>query len=144
MANRNLCKDCNYFEFDHEGRTNYCNLNNNNNHNLKSDLSPFGSCLDFEKVTNYGEQAKQIEGKTDWSLMPLSALKRIIEVREYGNKKYHSPDNWKEVEAKHYINAIIRHTERLQSGELIDSESGLHHGAHIACSGLFLTELMKG
>ena len=89
------------------------------------------------------QEAKQTKGKTQWHLMPLKMLEGIINVREFGTTKYKDPNNWKEVDPYYYIDAIIRHANSLQQGEIIDKESGLHHGHHIACGALFLTELMK-
>ena len=65
-------------------------------------------------------------------------------MREYGNKKYHDPDNWKTVEKERYIDAMYRHLlEYINDNKAIDEESGLPHLWHIACNVAFLCELDK-
>lgn len=45
----------------------------------------------------------------------------------------HGRDDWRreDIEPEQYVDAIARHLERINAGELIDSESGLPHAAHI-------------
>ncbi len=45
----------------------------------------------------------------------------------------HGQDDWKrpELQASEYLDAIVRHAERIKAGELIDQSSGLPHAAHI-------------
>jgi len=78
-------------------------------------------------------------GKWRFSLMPMSAMKSVIEVLEFGAKKY-APGNWKTVpDARtRYFDAAIRHVTAWWGGEKNDSESGLPHLAHAICCLLFL------
>ncbi len=78
-------------------------------------------------------------GKWRFSLVPMNAIRSVIEVLEFGAKKY-APDNWKTVpDARtRYFDATIRHVTAWWSGEKDDSESGLPHLAHAICCLLFL------
>jgi len=78
------------------------------------------------------------------SLLPVESLEQILEVLEFGAKKY-APDNWKKVEdgEQRYLDAMLRHTMSHMKGELVDEESGLPHMAHAGCCLLFLLHFMK-
>ena len=86
--------------------------------------------------------------KSRWSLlmggMP-KALAGVAAVLTFGAKKY-AAHSWKQVEnnKERYRDALYRHLNQLEAGELVDSESGLSHWDHIACNALFLSELSKG
>jgi hypothetical protein len=79
--------------------------------------------------------------KPRFSLLPPVGLYQTVKVLEHGAKKY-GPENWRNLEdgERRYADAILRHTFALLAGETHDPETGIHHGAHIACSGLFLAE----
>lgn len=85
--------------------------------------------------------------KSRWTLlmggMP-KALAGVAAVLTFGAKKY-AAHSWKQVEnnTERYRDALYRHINQLESGELVDSESGLSHWDHIACNALFLSELSK-
>ena len=88
--------------------------------------------------------AKADAGKPQVSLVPTQIIWDITEVREYGNRKYHSPDNWKTVSADRYINALLRHTLKfMEDPQSVDEESGIKHYKHMACNLAFLCELLK-
>lgn len=82
---------------------------------------------------------KHDAGKWRFSLIPLCAIRSVIEVLEFGAKKY-APDNWKTVpDARiRYFDATIRHVTAWWDGEKNDNESGLPHLAHAVCCLLFL------
>lgn len=82
---------------------------------------------------------KHDHGKPRWSLMPFKALGSVLDVLEYGARKY-SAHNWRLVEQpfERYSDALMRHVLAYVGGEKVDSESGLHHLAHAACNALFL------
>jgi hypothetical protein len=80
--------------------------------------------------------------KLRWTLVPFDAMSKVVEVLEYGARKYEY-DNWKRVEGAEgprgrYANALLRHVIAYCSGETNDPESGLHHLAHAGCNCLFL------
>jgi len=77
------------------------------------------------------------EGKRKWSLVHFKSLEPMIEVLEFGAKKY-SPDNWKKgFPKKEVLESMQRHLAKLFDGEEIDQESGLHHIGHIMCNAMF-------
>jgi hypothetical protein len=83
------------------------------------------------------EGKKFDQEKRDWTLLPFSAVEEVVKVLEFGAKKY-DRDNWQKVEYHRYVKAAFRHLIALAQGERDDPESGLHHGAHIACCVLFM------
>ena len=82
--------------------------------------------------------------KLRWSLLPWRALERVVEVLEFGARKY-SPDNWKKVEdgPQRYKDALMRHTAAIMQGEIYDPESGKTHYAHLSCCALYLAEFIE-
>lgn len=82
------------------------------------------------------------QGKRRFSLIPLKALYAVMDVLEYGAKKY-APGNWRKVpDARtRYYDAAIRHITAWWGGETCDPESGLHHLGHACCCLVFLLAL---
>ena len=72
--------------------------------------------------------------KPRMSLIPLKELWEVIDVLEYGARKY-APDNWKFVpnSKQRYFDACMRHITARQLGEIKDPESGHSHIAHAIC-----------
>ena len=96
----------------------------------------------FEATPDYTAKADQ--GKPHISLVPPQIIWDIAEVREYGNKKYHDPNNWKTVEIERYFDALLRHTLLFMEDPYgKDAESGIEHYKHMACNLAFICELMK-
>lgn len=90
------------------------------------------------------QEAKADSGKARLTLVPRQILFDIARVREYGNKKYGSADNWKQVEPERYRDAAFRHfMAYLDDPQGTDAESGLPHLAHLACNIAFLCELER-
>lgn len=86
--------------------------------------------------------AKADEGKLNLTLVPRQIIWDIAEVREYGNKKYHSPDNWKNVEVERYRAAAFRHfLAYLDDPHGVDEESGIEHYKHLCCNLAFICEM---
>lgn len=91
-------------------------------------------------VTN--QCAKADQGKARLTLVPRKILYDIARIREYGNKKYGDPDNWKTVEPWRYRDAMMRHMcAYLDDPSSCDEESGLPHLWHLACNVAFLCEM---
>lgn len=91
------------------------------------------------------QEAKADAGKPRLSLVPTQIIYDIARVREYGDKKYGSTDNWKTVEAQRYVDAMYRHFLCFVEDPLsVDEESGLPHLWHLECNAAFLSEMMKG
>lgn len=88
------------------------------------------------------QQAKADAGKPRLTLVPRQIIWNIAAVREYGNIKYHDPENWRQVERQRYRDAAFRHfLAYLDDPDAIDTESGLPHLWHLACNIAFLCEL---
>ena len=88
------------------------------------------------------EEAKHDGGKPRPSLVPPALIWSVARVREYGDAKYHAPDNWKTVEPARYWDALLRHALAAWNDPYaVDEESGLTHLAHIACNAAFLLEM---
>lgn len=94
-------------------------------------------------IPNHGStEAKADTGKPRLSLVPRKIIWAIAAIREYGNKKYGDPNNWKKVEPERYRDAAYRHFMRyLDDPGGVDEESGLPHLWHLACNISFLCEL---
>lgn len=82
---------------------------------------------------------KSDEGKRRWHLLPMEQVESLIDVLEYGARKY-SEDSWRQVPdgKRRYYNAAMRHLVAWSKGERLDPESGLHHLAHAAVNCLFI------
>ena len=90
------------------------------------------------------QEAKADAGKPKLSLVPTQVIKDIAEVREYGNRKYGDPNNWRQVSMDRYIDALYRHLLAMVDDPYsLDEESGLAHYKHVACNAAFLCELLK-
>lgn len=91
------------------------------------------------------QAAKADAGKLNLTLVPRRIIWDIAEIREYGNRKYHDPENWRTVEPERYRAAAFRHfLAYLEDPESVDAESGLSHLWHLACNIAFLCEMEDG
>lgn len=98
-------------------------------------------------VNERGAGLKFDGGKGRWSLLMggmAKALAGVVAVLTFGAKKY-AAHSWKQVEnnKERYRDALYRHLNAIESGEVLDPESGLPHWDHVACNALFLSELEK-
>jgi len=90
-------------------------------------------------------EAKFDGGKLELDLVPTQMIRDVAEVRMYGTKKYGDPDNWKKVELRRYVNALLRHTLAfVEDNKSVDEESGMPHYKHMACNMAFICEMLKG
>jgi len=70
----------------------------------------------------------------------------IAKVLAFGASKY-GRDNWRKCKTNQihlYWDALHRHLDAYQSGELNDPETGLSHMSHAACNIMFIQALTKG
>lgn len=94
--------------------------------------------------TIFDQTAKADKGKLQITLVPRQIIRDIAIVRGYGNKKYGSSDNWKEVEIERYRDALCRHLlAYLDDPDSKDEESGLYHYQHMSCNMAFICEMEK-
>lgn len=90
------------------------------------------------------QEAKADKDKPRPSLVQPALIRADMGVREYGCKKYHKPDNWRNVEASRYWDALLRHVlAAWDDWQAVDLESGLPHLHHIICNAGFLAQYME-
>lgn len=90
-----------------------------------------------EEIENSKVGLRFNEGKRKWSLVHYKSLEPMIEVLEFGAKKY-TADNWKKgMDKKQILECLQRHLAKLMDGETHDPESKLHHVGHILCNAMF-------
>ena len=90
------------------------------------------------------QEAKADSGKPRPSLVQSALIRADMGVREYGCQKYHKPDNWRNVEASRYWDALLRHVlAAWDDWQAVDPESGLPHLHHIICNAGFLAQYME-
>ena len=77
--------------------------------------------------------------KLKWHLFYRPWLRGVCDILTGGALKYAPApeDNWKKVPRQDYVNAMERHVDAIQAGELIDPESGRPHTYHIGCDAMF-------
>lgn len=94
--------------------------------------------------TQATDTAKADTGKPHPSYVPVEIIEAVMRVREYGNQKYHDPDNWQTVEPERYHEALLRHILKAWKDPYsVDPESGLLHLEHAACNIAFLLSLKE-
>ena len=90
------------------------------------------------------QEAKADSGKPRPSLVQPALIRADMGVREFGCAKYHDPDNWRNVEASRYWDALLRHVlAAWDNWEAVDPESGFPHLHHIICNAGFLAQYME-
>ena len=90
------------------------------------------------------QTAKADAGKLQIHLVPMQIVRDICEVREYGNRKYGDPENWRQVEMMRYVDALLRHTLAFANDVYsVDEESGIPHYKHMECNLAFISEMMR-
>lgn len=90
------------------------------------------------------QEAKADKDKLRPSLVQPALIRADMSVREFGCSKYHDPDNWRNVEAARYWDALLRHVlAAWDDWKAVDPESGLPHLHHIICNAGFLAQYME-
>lgn len=97
-------------------------------------------------MTNQPSKALRFnQDKVDLSLLPVVACYEEAKVWRAGERKY-GRDNWKKLWGEDTVNnvtaSLLRHAFAMLSGELVDSETGLPHAAHIRCNAAMILEHM--
>jgi Domain of unknown function (DUF5664) len=89
------------------------------------------------------EGKKYDGGKPRMDLLPYDALVQIAEVLGFGAQKY-TPGNWaKGIEISRLIASLERHLGEFKEGRDHDSESSLHHMAHVGANVLFILWMLR-
>lgn len=83
------------------------------------------------------------QNKPRWELLPLDAVRGVVEVLTDGAKKY-SDRNWElGIAYGRVFGALQRHLTAWWQGENNDPESGRSHLDHAACELMFLSAYVK-
>ena len=91
------------------------------------------------------QEAKHDLGKPHLTYVPRKIIWDIARIRDFGNAKYGSPENWRQVSPERYRDAAFRHFLcYLDEPAGVDPESGLPHLWHLACNIAFLCEMEGG
>ena len=96
------------------------------------------SCDSFKRA-NPSVAPKLKTGKLDWSVFPLQEAEEVVKVFVHGLDKYKAPFTYRNgtgIPEKDMLSATMRHIKEIQMGELIASDSGCLHWAHIAADAL--------
>lgn len=114
---------------------NLSQLGSPNHDSLKST----GVCISCYREEMPPQGRKDDSAKRRYSLLPKGTVNSVVDVLEFGSKKY-ADNNWQKVpDAKaRYYDAAMRHLDAWFGGELKDSETGLPHLAHAICCLMFL------
>lgn len=89
--------------------------------------------------------AKSVEGKLVLKYVPPELITAVARVREYGNQKYMTAENWKDVDPEKFHDAMLRHVLAMWvDWKSVDPESGLPHLWHLMCNGAFLCAFLEG
>lgn len=101
--------------------------------------------MNTQQTTNNTQIGTKFDsGKRAWWYMCnlTKEFGEVIDVLEYGDKKYPADDgcNWRNVKdaKRRYISALMRHFTAYMSGETHDAESGKSHLSHLITNALFL------
>ena len=88
--------------------------------------------------------AKYDEGKPRPSLVPVEGIEAIMQVREYGMRKYGDAEDWRSIAPERWHDALLRHVLHIWDNPLaLDYESGLPALWHVITNGSFLCEAYK-
>ena len=88
--------------------------------------------------------AKHDEGKPRPSLVPVEGIEAIMQVREYGMRKYGDAEDWRSIAPERWHDALLRHVLHIWDNPLaLDYESGLPALWHVITNGSFLCEAYK-
>jgi hypothetical protein len=118
-------------------------------HELQGLLPKSSAVKVTEMIINENKKevgSRKNEGKLDYTLMDLESFKPMIEVLDFGAKKY-ARDNWKLGGSKFTLlqitSSLMRHLVAFLSGQDNDDESGLSHIGHMQCNLMFLGYWMQ-
>jgi hypothetical protein len=83
------------------------------------------------------------QGKKRWSLVDFKALEPMVQVLEFGAKKY-DDHNWKKgLSYNEMCESAMRHLTAFMAGEDVDPESGELHIGHLLCNAMFISWMQQ-
>lgn len=93
----------------------------------------------YAEIEQVRQGLKYDSDKPRYSLLPKGSVNAVIDVLEFGAKKYEA-ENWKKVDnaKERYYNAAMRHIDKWWNGEKHDPETNIHHLAHASTNLFFL------
>lgn len=90
------------------------------------------------------QEAKADKDKPRPSLVPPALIDGVMRIREFGTARYGDPDNWRNVDAERYHDALLRHILAMwEDWKAVDQDSGMPHLWHAACNIAFLMQYME-
>lgn len=91
----------------------------------------------MQELGNKHDQGKLLFGCFTQGL--ASVIKGVVAVLTYGAMKY-KRDSWQQVPnaRERYMDALDRHLNSMNMGEIKDQESGLPHIFHVICNAMFV------
>ena len=89
------------------------------------------------------ESLKFDDGKPPIHLVDKEIIIELAKILQYGAGKYKVFDWQKGIPLSRYYSACQRHLMEWNSGENLDSESGLSHISHAACNLMFILYHLK-
>lgn len=105
-------------------------------------LGPSCTRLCYILQTMAAKFQKHDSGKSRLDLLPARALDLVGHVLGHGGRIY-GDENWRKCpDARRFIAASMRHTNKHLQGELVDPETGAPHLASAAASALLALELV--
>ena len=96
-----------------------------------------------EVLEEIEEGLKYDSGKLRWSLLPMEPIEQIVQIPEFGAKKY-TDNSWQQLEngKQRYYDALQRHLyAHYTKKEKNDPESNLPHLSHALTNCMFLLYL---
>lgn len=99
---------------------------------------------DINKLNPYTSLGdRHNEGKIEWSLVDYPSLESMVQVLQFGAKKY-GRFNWKKgLKTTEICESMLRHIYAYLDGVDIDEESGLPIEGHILCNAMFLSYMIR-
>ena len=134
------CSDCPIGDYsDEQGET--CNYYATHHPDEAARLMGYEIVEDEQADT---QEAKADCGKPRPSLVPPALIDGVMRIREFGTARYGDPDNWRNVDAERYHNALLRHILAMwENWKAVDPDSGMPHLWHAACNIAFLMQYME-
>ena len=106
---------------------------------MKPTLEEYAKNWIVKAEKGYQSGLKYDEDKLDYTLLPWDQIEKVVEILNYGAKKY-GKENWRHLKdgKNRYAAAAMRHLVSYMKGQDKDEESGYGHLYHAITNLLFL------